>query len=122
MKEQEITKKERAETKEKAIEKAITIAKNGKKELRILIDKGSYVRYKYIDISTNKDTNKETFKYSLLLIPSRDTKTKYHTQKEQKEHWFIIKLKNNKELITKKLGENKEIVIYDEKNNKLLKI
>lgn len=107
-------------------DKAITTTKQGKKELRVLVDKGSYVIYKYVDIQLNK----ELPKYSLLLLTDNDIshgvtnrpQHKQHKETQRKQHWFIVRLKNNKELVTKKIEEDKDIIIYDKKNNTLLEI
>jgi len=80
-------------------EEVITVNKKGKKEVRVLIDKGKYVRYGYIDIETGKKQSKT----ALIL---------------NNEHYFIIPLKDGKSLFVKKEGKS-SIKIWDKDNKKV---
>ena len=44
-------------------EDVITINMQGKQEVRVLQEKGQYVKYNYLDLKTGKETSK----YSLIL-------------------------------------------------------
>ena len=78
----------------------ITINKKGKKEVRVLLDKGNYLRYGYIDIKTGK----QEAKTSIIL---------------NKEHFFIIPLKDGKSLLLKK-EEKSSIKVWDKEKKKLI--
>jgi len=75
------------------------------KEVRILEEKGEYVKYTYINSKTGKLIKEG--KYSLLL-----------KSEDSKRHLFIIPLKDNKSMIVKDEKEPKEIKIYDKDNKK----
>ena len=76
--------------------------KQGKKEVRVLKEKGQYVKYSYLDPKTNK----ETAKYSLLLKNNKS-----------REHLFIIPMKADKSLVIKK-SEDRKIKLWDKEKNK----
>jgi hypothetical protein len=80
-----------------------TLTKN--KEVRVLEEKGHYVKYTYIDPKTGKLIKQG--KYSLLL-----------KSENSKKHVFVIPLKNNKSMIVKDENEPREIKIYDKDNKK----
>lgn len=60
------------------------------KEARVLIDKGRFVRYSYIDAKTGKAPSK----YTLLLNDGK-----------QIDHYFIVPMKG-KELVVKRVKES----------------
>ena len=80
-----------------------TLTKN--KEVRVLEEKGGYIKYTYVDPKTGKPVKKG--KYSLLL-----------KSEGSKQHIFVIPLKNNKSMIVKDDKESRDIKIYDKNNKK----
>lgn len=80
-----------------------TLTKN--KEVRVLEEKGEYVKYTYIDPETG-ELIKEG-KYSLLL-----------KSENSKRHIFVIPTKNSKSMIVKDEKEDREIKIYDKNKKK----
>ena len=81
----------------------IAVNKKGKKEVRVLIDKGEYVRYGYIDLKTGKQESKT----SIIL--------------NNKEHFFIIPLKDGKSLLVKKEYKS-SIKVWDKDKKKPISI
>ncbi len=74
----------------------ITITKKGKREVRKLVDHGTFVRYEYLDLNTGKRAENKT---KLVLFNGKDY-----------EEYFIIPLKQrNRYLLLKadKKGERK---------------
>jgi hypothetical protein len=80
-----------------------TFTKN--KEVRVLEEKGQYVKYTYINADTGELIKKG--KYSLLL-----------KSEDSRKHLFIIPLKNNKSMIVKEEADTNETRIYDKENKK----
>ena len=73
-------------------EGTITTNKQGKKEVRVLQEKGQYVSYNYLD----PETGKKTTKYSLILKSD-----------DKKEHLMIIPMKTGKSLVVEQKKENR---------------
>lgn len=84
----------------------LTTSKKGKKEARLLIDRGTYVRYEYIDIETGKRSEN---KVRLVLI---------HKDKTL-EGYFIIDTKSPRKLMLPTKDESPR-AIFDGK--KVLRI
>ncbi len=108
-------------------DKAVTTTKQGKKELRVLQEFGVYVKYKYLDIATNKELSK----YSLILKPFKTSdwellnsllSEKQGLESFEKQHLFVIPLKNGKFLITKTSVEDKQIFVWSPELKRVLKI
>jgi hypothetical protein len=68
-------------------------------EVRVLEDKGTFIKYTYVDPKTNKPIKEG--KYSLIL-----------KGKEQR-HLFIIPLKGNKSMIVKDEIDNEKRKVWD---------
>lgn len=75
-------------------DEVIAVNKQGKKEVRVLVEHGKYVKYTYIDPETNKKVR--VGKESIIL---KNTKGK-------QEHLFIIPIKG-KSLLIRKLDDKK---------------
>lgn len=88
-------------------EETIAINKKGKKEVRVLKEKGQYVKYNYLDLKTGKETSK----YSLFL-----------KSENKQEHLFIVPMKTGKSLILKQEIDNKKRKIWDNKKKKAIDI
>ncbi|MBS3097987.1 hypothetical protein J4209_04295 [Candidatus Woesearchaeota archaeon] len=84
-------------------EETIAINKQGKKEVRVLQEKGQYVKYNYL----NLETGKKTTKYSLIL-----------KNDSSKEHLMVVPLKTGKSLVVEQKKEQRELKILDEKKKK----
>ena len=83
----------------------IAVSSQGKEEARILIDKGRYARYSYVDIKTGKETSK----YTILLDNGKEI-----------EHYFIVPY-SGKELVVKRAKEKgKKRKIWDKKGKKIV--
>ena len=87
-------------------ESVIATSKKGKKEARLLIDRGTYVRYEYVDLETGKRSEN---KVRLVLI---------HKDKTL-EGYFIIDTKSPRKLMLPTRDEPPR-AIFDGK--KVLKI
>ena len=74
-------------------------------EVRVLEEKGTYIKYTYLDPETGKEIKKG--KYSLIL--KSETSKTFEQKRERfgktkgfsKKHLFIIPIKNNKSMIVK---------------------
>jgi len=86
-------------------EEIITTNKQGKREVRVLQEKGQYIRYNYLD----PETGKKTTKYSLILKSD-----------DKKEHLMIIPMKTGKSLIVEQKKESRKLKILDEKKKKII--
>jgi len=84
----------------------MTEDRKGNKEVRILLDKGKFVRYQYMDPATGKIVEKE--KMSIIL--------KNNEGKE--EHLYIIPLQPNKSLVIKPKGEKKDRRVWNSETGK----
>jgi len=75
-------------------EDVITESKKGKKEVRKLIDRGSFVRYEYIDPDTGKRS---------------ESKIKLVLKSDHIEEYFIVPMKDGRGLVLKaeEKGERK---------------
>jgi len=82
-----------------------TLTKN--QEVRVLEEKGSYIKYTYIDPKTGKPIKKG--KYSLIL-----------KSESPKKHLFIVPLKTGKSMVVKDEIEKRKIKIYDKEKNKVI--
>ena len=86
-------------------ESVITVDKKGNKEVRVLVDKGQFVRYQYMDPKTGKIV--ENGKSSIIL----------QTPKGE-EHLYIIPMKGNKALVVFPKSEAKERKIWNKNTKK----
>jgi hypothetical protein len=86
----------------------IAVDKKGNKEARILVDKGSYVRYQYADPKTGKIVKKG--KCSIILKNNQG----------KQEHLFLIPLKGDKSLVVKQKSEESNKKIWSEKEKKAI--
>ena len=84
-----------------------TLTKN--QEVRVLEERGSYIKYTYIDPNTNKPIKKG--KYSLIL-----------KSESSKKHLFVIPLKGNRSMIVKDETEPRKIKIYNKEKNKVVDV
>ncbi len=75
-----------------------TLTKN--QEVRVLEEKGSYIKYTYIDPKKNKPIKKG--KYSLIL-----------KSENSKRHLFVIPLKTGKSMIVKDEIDNEKRKVWD---------
>ena len=84
----------------------VAVSSQGKEEARALIDKGTFIRYSYIDIKTGKTAAK----YTILLDNGKEI-----------EHYFIVPYQD-KELVVKKVKESKgkKRKIWDENGKKIV--
>lgn len=80
-------------------DEVITVNKQGKKEVRVLVDKGQYVKYTYIDTETNQIVR--VGKESIIL----------KNEKGKIEHLFIIPMKGKSLLIRK--NDDKKRKVWD---------
>lgn len=78
-------------------DEVIAINKQGKKEVRVLVEQGKYVKYTYIDPKTNKIVRQG--KESIIL----------KNKQGKQEHLFIIPIKG-KSLLIRKLDDKKRKV------------
>ena len=83
-------------------EKAMVETKRGKKELRVLISKGKFVKYGYMDM--NGEMLK---KYSIILFD----------EDGNGEHYIIVPIKKG-ELVVKHERDDEERWIWDKKRKK----
>ncbi len=74
-------------------EEVITVSKHGKREARVLVDRGRYVRYEYLDPVTGK---KSENKIKLVLL----------TEDGKQEEYFIIPLKQEGRFLLLKAQSN----------------
>ena len=79
------------------------------KEVRVLVEKGQYVKYTYLDSETGKPI--KGGKYSLIL-----------ESESSKRHLFIVPVKGNKSIIVKDEIDNEKRKILDEKKKKIIDI
>lgn len=84
-----------------------TLTKNN--EVRVLEEKGEYLKYTYIDPKTGKLIKQG--KYSLIL-----------KSESSKRHLFIIPIKGNRSMIVKDEIDNEKRKVWDKKNNKAIDI
>jgi len=87
----------------------ITKNKQGKEEVRLFLERGSYVRYGYINPKTGKIVKKGK---ESIILKNKDGKL---------EHLYIIPLKKGKGLMLKTKANNK-IKLWDKKNKKKIKL
>ncbi|MBW2992632.1 hypothetical protein KY345_05435 [Candidatus Woesearchaeota archaeon] len=83
----------------------ITEDKKGNKEIRLLVDKGGYVRYRYMDPKTNKLVEKG--KYSIILKTPKG-----------EEQLYLIPIKGNRALVVYPKTKAKERKVWDKSKNK----
>ncbi len=86
-------------------EEVITVSKRGKREVRVLVDRGRYVRYEYLDPVTGK---KSENKVKLVLL----------TEDGKQEEYFIIPLKQEGRFLLLKAEAKGNRKIWDEKKKK----
>lgn len=89
-------------------EDVIAVDKKGAREARILVDKGSYVRYHYADPITGKIVKKG--KCSIIL----------KNDKGKEEHLFLIPLKGDKSLVVKQKQEETGKKVWSEKEKRAI--
>ena len=83
----------------------ITVDKKGNKEVRVLVDKGKFVRYQYINPKTGKIV--ENSKYSILL-----------QTKAGEEHLYVIPMKGNRALVVFPKSEVKQRKVWNKTKKK----
>lgn len=76
-------------------------------EVRVLEEKGEYLKYTYIDPKTGKLIKQG--KYSLIL-----------KSESSKRHLFIIPIKGNRSMIVKDEIDNEKRKIWNKKKNKVV--
>lgn len=79
------------------------------KEVRALEEKGSYVKYTYIDPKTGKPIKKG--KYSLIL-----------KSEGSQRHLFIIPIKGNRSMIVKDEIDKEKRKVFDKEKNKAVDV
>lgn len=84
--------------------KEVLAKAKGKEEARVLIDRGKFVRYRYIDTATGK----ASAKYTLLLNNGKEI-----------GHYFIVPMKG-KELVVKRIKESKKRKLWDKEKKKIV--
>lgn len=86
-------------------ESVITKDRKGNKEVRLLIDKGTFVRYKYMDPKTGKIVEKG--KYSIILQAPKG-----------EEHLYIIPIKGDRALVVYPKSEAEERKVWNKDKKK----
>ncbi|RMF55116.1 hypothetical protein D6745_03100, partial [Candidatus Woesearchaeota archaeon] len=86
-------------------EETITTSQKGRKEVRVLISRGKFVRYNYLDPETGKPA--EQGKESILL----------KSENGEEEHLFCIPLKNGRNILIRKKNDKKR-KLWDPKSKK----
>ncbi len=86
-------------------DEVITVSKRGKREVRVLVDRGRYIRYEYLDPVTGK---KSENKVKLVLL----------TEDGKQEEYFIIPLKQEGKFLLLKAEVKGNRKIWDEKKKK----
>ncbi len=86
-------------------EEVITVSKRGKREARVLVDRGKYVRYEYLDPVTGK---KNENKVKLVLV----------TEDGKQEEYFIIPLKQEGRFLLLKAEVKGNRKMWDGKKKK----
>jgi hypothetical protein len=81
-------------------ESVITKDKKGNKEVRLLVDKGQFVRYQYMDPKTGKIVEKG--KSSIILKTA-----------EKEEHFYIIPIKKGRALVIFPKSEVKQRKVWN---------
>ena len=79
--------------------------RKGNEEIRLLVVKGQYVRYQYLDSNINKIVQKG--KTSIIL-----------KSEDKQEHLCIIPLKDNKYLLVKPKEDEKQRKVWNPKAKK----
>jgi hypothetical protein len=87
-------------------EEVVTVSKSGKREARILIDRGVFVRYSYRDVRSGKMERK----VKLVLIENGKVKEEYFLFPLKEEGKFLMVRAENK-------GNRK---VYDEVNKEVV--
>jgi hypothetical protein len=87
-------------------EKVITFDKKGNREVRLLVDKGKFVRYKYMDPASGKIVEKG--KFSIIL----------RNEKGKEEHLYIIPLQKNKALVVWPSKEKKKRKVWSKEKSR----
>ena len=82
----------------------MTRSRAGKEEARVLVDRGAFVKYRYVD----KETGKEDKKVSVIL-----------NGEQGREHFFIIPLKGERSLLIKQKSEGLKKV-FNENTGKVV--
>jgi hypothetical protein len=82
-----------------------TVDKKGNKEVRVLVDKGQFVRYNYMNPETGKIVEKG--KFSIILQTAKG-----------EEHLYIIPLKEGKALVVFPKSEAKERKLWNKVKKK----
>ncbi len=90
-------------------EEVITVSKRGKREARVLVDRGKYVRYEYLDPVTGK---KNENKVKLVLL----------TEDGKQEEYFIIPLKQEGRFLLLKAEVKGNRKMWDEKKKKAVEL
>ena len=84
----------------------ITFDRKGNKEVRLLVDKGRFVRYQYMDPPSGKIVEKG--KFSIIL----------KNEKGKEEHLYIIPLKEKKALVVWPGQEKKERMVWSNQKSR----
>lgn len=84
----------------------ITKDRKGNKEVRLLLDKGKFVRYQYMDPDSGSIVEKG--KVSIIL----------QTGEGNEEHLYIIPLQPNKSLVIRQKGEEKSRMVWNKETGK----
>ena len=84
----------------------ITHDRKGNREVRLLVDRGEFVRYRYMDPKTGKIVEKG--KFSVILKSSRG----------KEEHLYIIPIKEKKALVVWPSQEKKKRMVWSKKKSK----
>ena len=87
-----------------------TYDKKGNKEIRLLIDKGLFARYIYMDPVSGKIVEKG--KFSIIL----------RNEKGEEEHLYVIPLKDKKALVVWPKQEKKKRMAWSKEKNKSVKL
>lgn len=87
-------------------ESVLTKDRKGNIEVRVLVDKGQYVRYQYMDPKTGKIVEKS--KTSIIL----------KNKEGKEEHLYIIPLQPNKALLIKPSSGEKSRKVWNKEKKK----
>ena len=90
-------------------EEVIAISSKGKKEARVLVEKGSYIRYTYKDPASGK-----------LMQPGKET-VLLKSEKGECEQLFIVPISSGRNLLFKTKNPKKKKVL-DEKSKKIVSL
>jgi hypothetical protein len=90
-------------------ESVITKSKKGEKEVRLLVDKGQFIRYQYMDPKTGKIVEKG--KFSIILKTA-----------EKEEHLYLIPLNKGKALVIYPKSEAKQRKVWNKQTKNAEKV